>query len=221
MKVLETALADVLIIEPDVFGDTRGHFMETYQKERYVSLGIESEFVQDNLSFSTSGTLRGLHYQLPNTQAKLVQVLQGEVFAVAVDIRRGSPSFGRWVGVHLSDQNRRQVYIPGGFAHGFCVVSDTAVFSYKCSAFYDPGSEGGILWSDPGLGIDWPLKNVVLSDKDRHYACLKDTPTERLPLWEVKSYELLQRKEVHNPGRPGSFYASTPLTELAVDLPSD
>jgi dTDP-4-dehydrorhamnose 3,5-epimerase len=182
MKVIESFLPGVLIIEPNVFDDARGYFMETFQSDRYRSFGIESEFVQDNLSFSTRGTLRGLHYQLPNAQAKLVQVLQGEVFDVAVDIRRGSPSFGRWVGVNLSERNKRQLYIPEGFAHGFCVISDTAVFFYKCSSFYDPDREGGILWSDPGIGIEWPLEEVLLSDKDRRYSYIEDMPDERLPL---------------------------------------
>ena len=196
MKVWTTSLKDVLLIEQDVYGDKRGYFMETYQKKKYSSNCIESEFVQDNLSYSTGGTLRGLHYQFPNAQAKLIQVVQGEVFDVAVDIRRGSPSFGDWVGIHLSDQNKRQLYIPEGFAHGFCVTSDTAIFSYKCSAFYDPGSEGGILWSDPAIGIDWPSENFLLSDKDIKYPCLKDVPTERLPIMEVNSFRFLQQEQM-------------------------
>jgi dTDP-4-dehydrorhamnose 3,5-epimerase len=193
MKVVTTSLKDVLIVEQDVFGDRRGYFMETYHKNRYVSHCIETEFVQDNLSHSTGRTLRGLHYQFPNAQAKLIQVVQGEVFDVAVDIRRDSPSFGDWIGVYLSDRNKRQLYIPEGFAHGFCVISDTALFSYKCNAFYDPDSEGGILWSDPAIGIDWPLDNFLLSDKDLKYPCLKDVPVERLPLVEADSCRSLQQ----------------------------
>ena len=212
MKVLTTSLKDVLLIEQDVYGDRRGYFMETYQKKRYGSNCIETEFVHDNLSYSTGGTLRGLHYQFPNAQAKLIQVVQGEVFDVAVDIRRGSPSFGNWVGVHLSDQNKRQLYIPEGFAHGFCVISDTAIFSYKCNAFYDPGCEGGILWSDPAIGIDWPLDNFLLSDKDLKYSCLKDVPAERLPVMEVKSCRSLQ------PEQMGRLAGSLPARDLNTVL---
>ena len=212
MKILTTYLKDVLLIEQDVFGDKRGYFMETYQKNRYVSNSIKPEFVQDNLSYSTDGTLRGLHYQFPNAQAKLIQVVQGEVFDVAVDIRRDSPSFGNWVGVHLSDQNKRQLYIPEGFAHGFCVISDTAIFSYKCSAFYDPGSEGGILWSDPAIGIDWPLDNFLLSDKDLKYSCLKDVPAERLPVMEVDSCRSLQLEQM------GRLAGSMPARDLDTAL---
>ena len=212
MKVVTTSLKDVLLIEQNVFGDRRGYFMETYQKNRYVSHCIETEFVQDNLSYSTGGTLRGLHYQFPNAQAKLIQVVQGEVFDVAVDIRRGSPSFGEWVGVHLSDHNKRQLYIPEGFAHGFCVISDTAIFSYKCSAFYDPGSEGGILWSDPAIGIDWPLDNFLLSDKDLNYPCLKDVPAERLPVMAVNSFRSLQ------PEQADRLVGSLPARELNTVL---
>ena len=181
MKVLTTSLDGVLIIEPDVFGDQRGFFMETYQRQRYNAAGIETDFLQDNLSFSVKGTLRGLHYQHPHSQAKLVQVVQGEIYDVAVDIRRGSPTFGQWTGVHLSDENKRQFFIPEGFAHGFAVLSDTALFMYKCSDLYVPDSEGGLLWSDPDLGIDWPLSEPLLSDKDRRYPHLKDIPADRLP----------------------------------------
>ena len=183
MKVISTSLKDVLLIEPTVFEDKRGFFMETYQKETYRELGIDSDFVQDNLSFSVRGTLRGLHYQLPHAQAKLVQVITGEIFDVTVDIRRDSPSFGQWTGFRLSDKNKRQIYIPEGFAHGFCVLSETAVFTYKCSDFYSPDTERGILWSDPDIGVDWPVEKPVLSEKDRNYDYLKDIPPEHLPTY--------------------------------------
>jgi len=183
MKVLQTALEGVLIIEPDVFGDERGYFMETFHRKRYKKEGVDIEFVQDNLSFSSKGIIRGLHYQFPEAQAKLVQVIKGEVFDVTVDIRRGSPTFGQWVSVILSDENKQQIYIPEGFAHGFCVLSDTAFLTYKCSDFYAPDSEGGILWSDPDLGIDWPVEEPVLSEKDGQYLCLKDISLDRLPVY--------------------------------------
>ena len=146
MKTQKTELDGVLIIEPNVFEDQRGYFFETYNQDRYHEIGIKSDFVQDNLSFSVKGTLRGLHYQHPNDQAKLVQVILGEVFDVAVDIRRGSATFGKWIGQHLSNDNKLQIFVPEGFAHGFCVLSDTALFHYKCSDFYAPECEGGILW---------------------------------------------------------------------------
>jgi dTDP-4-dehydrorhamnose 3,5-epimerase len=183
MKVLQTALEGVLIIEPDVFRDERGYFIETFHRKRYQQGGVDAEFVQDNLSFSSKGIIRGLHYQFPQAQAKLVQVIKGEVFDVTVDIRRGSPTFGKWISVVISDEDKRQIYIPEGFAHGFCVLSDTAFIEYKCSDFYAPESEGGILWSDPDLGIDWPVKQPVLSDKDSNYLCLKDISLNRLPVY--------------------------------------
>jgi dTDP-4-dehydrorhamnose 3,5-epimerase len=183
MKILSTPLEGVLIVEPDLFGDRRGFFMETYHKKRYESEGIVADFVQDNLSYSVHGTLRGLHYQFPHSQAKLVQVFQGRIFDVAVDIRKGSSSFGQWTGVYLSDENKRQLFISEGFAHGFCVVSETALFSYKCSDFYAPENEGGILWSDPELSLEWPIKNPLLSEKDRNYPGLKDLLPERLPVY--------------------------------------
>jgi dTDP-4-dehydrorhamnose 3,5-epimerase len=184
MKILRADLEDVLIAELKVFNDDRGFFVENYHKKKYQDLGISVEFVQDNLSFSCKGTLRGLHYQHPHGQAKLVQVLVGHVYDVAVDVRKGSKNFGRWLGVHLSDQNKRQVYIPQGFAHGFCVLSETALFSYKCSDLYTPDCEGGLLWSDPDLGINWPVKEPILSEKDAVYPRLKDVPVERLPGYE-------------------------------------
>lgn len=186
MKILTTPLEGVLIIEPAVFEDERGYFMETYHQRRYNDSGIRPDFVQDNMSNSVRGTLRGLHYQYPHAQAKLVQVLQGAIFDVAVDIRQGSPQFGQWTGAELSDTNRRQIYIPEGFAHGFCVLSETALFSYKCSDLYAPECEGGIIWSDPTIHIDWPIDGPVLSEKDKNYPCLNDVPPDRLPLYGDK-----------------------------------
>jgi dTDP-4-dehydrorhamnose 3,5-epimerase len=183
MKVLETSLPGVLIIEPRVFDDERGFFMETYNEKRYREAVVDLSFVQDNFSHSVYGTLRGLHYQHPHGQAKLVQVLMGEVFDVAVDIRRGSPTFGQWCGEYLSDKNRRQLLIPEGYAHGFCVLSDTALFIYKCTDFYTPESERGILWSDPALGIEWPVDNPLLSEKDSNYQCLANVPVDSLPVY--------------------------------------
>ncbi|VEN74290.1 dTDP-4-deoxyrhamnose-3,5-epimerase [Candidatus Desulfarcum epimagneticum] len=167
MNIQTCAVPGPLIIEPDVFGDPRGFFMETYHRKRYEKAGIPHVFVQDNLSFSAKGVLRGLHFQKTRPQAKLVQALAGEVFDVAVDIRPGSETFGKWEGTLLSDKNKRQFFVPEGFAHGFCVISETALFAYKCSDFYDPEDEGGILWSDPDIGIDWPVENPVVSEKDR------------------------------------------------------
>lgn len=184
MNILDTRLNGVKIIEPNVFGDERGFFFESWQKERYESLGIQGEFVQDNVSFSTKGVLRGLHFQNPHGQGKLVSVLQGEVFDVAVDIRVGSPTFGQWEGVLLSGENHRQFWIPAGFAHGFCVVSNTALFSYKCTERYAPDCEGGIAWNDPAIGIDWPLKEVVLSEKDKQYTNLSEIALTRLPAFK-------------------------------------
>jgi len=185
MKLLQTELEEVFVIEPRVFEDPRGFFMETFHRERYEALGIHADFCQDNLSFSCKNTLRGLHYQLPREQAKLVQVLRGEIFDVAVDVRSGSPTFGRAVGVTLSESNRRQLFIPRGFAHGFCVLSETALFSYKCSNFYAPDCDRGVLWSDPALGIAWPIEDPLLSAKDQGLPLLKDIPEEQLPLFDA------------------------------------
>jgi dTDP-4-dehydrorhamnose 3,5-epimerase len=184
MQTGQTKLPGTLVVEPRVFPDGRGYFFESYHRGRYSQHGIMDEFVQDNLSYSVKDTLRGLHYQSPHSQAKLVQVLSGEVFDVAVDIRSGSPTFGQWEGVILSSENRKQFYIPKGFAHGFCVLSDTAIFSYKCDDFYAPDCEGGVLWSDPDLGIDWPVSTPLLSEKDTRYTRLKEIPMERLPVFE-------------------------------------
>ena len=183
MKIETTSIPGVLILEPGVFEDQRGFFMETYHRERYASAGILSDFVQDNLSLSYSGTVRGLHFQHPHGQAKLIQVLEGEVFDIAVDVRRGSPSFGKWVGVELSGSNHRQLFIPEGFAHGFCVTGERAVFHYKCSDFYSPASERGIIWNDPDLAVRWPVESPVLSAKDSSYGRLGDLPEDFLPVY--------------------------------------
>ena len=166
MKITTGIIKDILIIEPDVHGDHRGFFLETWNRQNYETAGIIDDFVQDNLSYSGRGTLRGLHFQITRPQAKLVQVISGEVFDVTVDIRPGSPTFGKWEGFFLSSENHRQLFIPGGFAHGFCVTSEFAYFHYKCSSFYDPQDEGGILWSDPDLGIEWPCEHPIISEKD-------------------------------------------------------
>jgi len=181
MKVNKTNLEGVLHIEPKVFGDARGFFLETYNKERYMTAGFpDVDFVQDNHSRSSKGVLRGLHFQLNNPQGKLVQVATGSVFDVAVDIRVGSPTFGKWYGCVLSEENHHQLWIPPKFAHGFCVLSDTADFIYKCTDYYQPKDEGGLLWSDPDIGIEWPLESPLLSEKDQAYACLKDIPHDQL-----------------------------------------
>ena len=181
MNVIETKLPGVLIIEPKVFGDARGYFMESFQAERYAEAGIPGPFVQDNLSFSRQGILRGLHVQNPRPQGKLVQVLQGEVFDVAVDIRVGSPTFGLWEGAVLSAENARQLYVPPGFAHGFVVTSETALFAYKCTDYYLPQSELSIIWNDPDIGIRWPLNDPQLSVKDAAGVRLAAVAPERLP----------------------------------------
>lgn len=189
MNVIPTRIPDVVVLEPRVFEDRRGYFMETYHRRRYEDAGIRRAFVQDNLSFSSKGVLRGLHFQVTRPQAKLVQVLTGTVFDVAVDIRRGSPTFGHWIGEILSAENRHQMFIPEGFAHGFLVLSDTAHFLYKCSDFYTPEDEAGLLWSDPDIGIAWPPSDAIVSEKDRLYPRLFDFPAERLPLWTAPEKE--------------------------------
>lgn len=183
MKVLETVLPGALVIEPQAFGDARGFFYESYNKARFEEAGIGAEFVQSNVSRSARGVLRGLHYQWPNPQGKLVSVLEGEVFDVALDIRRGSPTFGQWAGVMLTAENHRHFWIPEGFAHGFCVLSDFATFTYQCTALYDREADAGLRWNDPDLGIDWPLSAPLLSDKDNKAPLLKDVPLHRLPEW--------------------------------------
>jgi dTDP-4-dehydrorhamnose 3,5-epimerase len=183
MKVIPTDLDGVIIIEPDVFGDQRGFFFESYHHRRYAQVGIEDVFVQDNISFSLRNTLRGLHYQYPQGQAKLVQVLQGEIFDVTVDVRYGSPTFGRWAGAVISSENKRQLYVPEGFAHGFCVLSQNALFHYKCSDFYAPENEGGICWNDPQLDINWPVRSPMLSDRDQKLRPLGDVNITNLPTY--------------------------------------
>jgi len=180
MKFVSTAHPEVTRITPTVFEDSRGHFMETWQSRRFRDAGIDAEFVQDNLSESSKGTLRGLHYQIEQPQGKLVRVVSGEVFDVAVDLRRSSPNFGKWVGETLSARNRHQLWVPPGFGHGFLVLSDTAVFEYKCTDFYAPEFERSIRWNDPDIGIEWPLaddEQPVLSEKDAAAAFLKDAET--------------------------------------------
>ena len=185
MNVRETKLKGVLVLEPDVFSDERGFFLETWNSARYENAGIQDSFVQDNVSFSKKGVLRGLHFQYPQSQGKLIQVLLGQVVDVAVDIRVGSPTFGQWISFVLSDSNRRQIYIPPGFAHGYCVTSETAVFSYKCTEFYNPENQSGIIWNDPDLNIGWPIKEPVLSPKDTDCPRLKDLPPDKLPQFGV------------------------------------
>ena len=175
MKVVKTPIEGVLLIKPQVFGDERGYFVETWQKERYEAAGINLPFVQDNHSKSTKGILRGLHFQNQHPQGKLVMVSLGEVFDVAVDIRKGSPTFGKWFGAILNQENQNQLWIPPGMAHGFVVLSDVAHFHYKCTDFYHPGDEGSIRWNDPTIGIDWPYKEEpVLSAKDQIAPFFKD-----------------------------------------------
>ena len=184
MSVSKTSLPGVLLIEPRVFADARGFFLETWHQERYREYGLPHHFVQDNLSYSSHAILRGLHFQYPYAQSKLVYVVHGTVFDVAVDIRVGSPTFGRSYGVVLSSENKRQLYIPEGFAHGFCVTSENAVVVYKCTNFYAPSAEGGILWNDPDLAIRWPVLAPTLSDKDHRYPPLREISVDRLPHYD-------------------------------------
>ena len=184
MNVREAGLGEVLIIEPCVFEDPRGFFLETWNQSRYIQAGLPSRFVQDNLSYSTKGTLRGLHYQNPHPQGKLIYVLEGEVFDVVVDIRCGSPTYRKWIGVTLTAESKRQVYVPPGFAHGFCVMSDATLFAYKSTEFYDPVADHGITWDDPDIGINWPIGTPILSDRDRMLPTLKGTPAHKLPRFE-------------------------------------
>lgn len=181
MEVEASKLPGLLVIDPVVHGDTRGFFLETYSRERYVAAGIDGEFVQDNISSSGRGVLRGLHLQHPRGQGKLCSVVEGEVFDVAVDVRIGSPTFGQWMGVTLSSDTKRQLYIPPGFAHGFCVMSERALFSYKCTDFYSAADELGVAWDDDDIKINWPIDAPLLSNKDRAYPRLRDIPPDRLP----------------------------------------
>ncbi|TDR17531.1 dTDP-4-dehydrorhamnose 3,5-epimerase [Marinicella litoralis] len=184
MKIIESKLSGVLTIEPQVFGDERGYFMESWQSQRYQEAGIKQPFVQSNVSKSECGVLRGLHFQNPKPQGKLVYVLEGEVFDVAVDIRVGSPTFGQHESVVLSEKNHKQFYVPEGFAHGFCVLSATATFCYMCTNYYDASAEASLSWDDPELNIDWPIKQAKLSDKDSNALKLKDFNINKLPRFE-------------------------------------
>lgn len=174
MDITDLPLAGLKLIRPKLFADTRGHFLETHQQKRFANFGFGDRFVQDNLSYSRRGVLRGLHYQYPTWQGKLVLTVQGEIFDVAVDIRRDSPTFGKWHGVVLDDRRHEQLYIPPGFAHGFCVLSDEARVLYKCTSYYAPGEEHCLMWNDPAIGIDWPVKDPVLSDKDAQGKTLRE-----------------------------------------------
>ena len=184
MQIIKTPLPGVLLITPKIVGDERGFFVETWQKKLFEEVGIQIPFVQDNHSRSTKGVLRGLHFQLEHPQGKLVRVSLGSVFDVVVDVRVGSPAFGQWYGVELSAENHRQLWVPSGFAHGFCVLSDVADFQYKCTDYYCPDCEGGIAWNDPDIDIDWPITAPPsLSAKDQGYLSLADTPASALPVY--------------------------------------
>lgn len=181
MIVETTALEGVMILRPDVYSDGRGYFMETHHQARYRDHGIDRTFVQDNLSYSVRGTLRGLHFQVRRPQAKLVQVIAGRIWDVAVDLRPSSATYCRWLGVSLSDENHRQLFIPEGFAHGFCVLSPSAHFMYKCTDFYAPDDEAGVVWSDPDIGIHWPVEDPIVSEKDRNLPRLAELSPRQLP----------------------------------------
>lgn len=181
---IKTSIEDLYIIEPTVFGDNRGYFMESYSKRDFEEAGLTMDFVQDNESKSKKGVLRGLHFQTQCTQGKLVRVVEGEVYDVAVDLREGSPTFGKWEGVLLSAENKRQFYVPEGFAHGFLVLSDTATFQYKCTNYYAPEYDGGVLWNDPEIGVEWPLEGideVLLSDKDKKQQTFSEFKSKENP----------------------------------------
>lgn len=186
MQRIETSLPGVLELRPQVFRDARGFLVETYQSERFASIGITDSFVQDNQSCSKKGTLRGLHYQWPHSQAKLCRVVEGEALDVAVDIRLGSPHFGKWTTVLLSAAENNQIYIPAGFAHGFVALSDSVQFLYKCGDFYDPSSEHGILWNDPDLAISWGVESPLVSEKDAKFSKLAEVPREFLPRYSAR-----------------------------------
>lgn len=185
LKIQELSVPGVLLVTPDCFSDHRGFFMETHHQGKYGKSGLDATFVQDNHSHSDGPVLRGLHYQLTRPQGKLVYAVTGEIFDVAVDIRRGSPTFGRWAGAILSAENHRQIYVPEGFAHGFVVLSQAADVIYKCTDVYTPGDEYGVLWNDPALCIDWPVKQPVLSQKDLENKRLEEIPEDRLPQWRT------------------------------------
>ena len=184
MRFVPTSIPDVVIVEPDVYRDGRGFFLETFHADKYRTAGIVAPFVQDNRSQSVGGTLRGLHLQRSRPQGKLIHVVHGEIFDVAVDVRRGSPTFGRWIGVTLSADNFKQCYVPPGFAHGFCVLSPVAQVEYKCTDLYDPAGEIGIAWNDPALAIPWPVNAPVLSERDTRHPLLADV-ADNLPTWTI------------------------------------
>lgn len=179
LKITHTPLDGIIIIEPKILCDSRGYFFEMYQQERFKELGIPP-FIQDNHSLSKANVIRGLHYQQPNPQGKLVGVTQGTVWDVVVDIRQTSANYGKWFSIILDAEHHRQMYIPPGFAHGFCVLSEVAAFYYKCTQFYDPKAEQGIAWNDPSINIDWPIKNPILSEKDQHHPLLNEISHEKL-----------------------------------------
>jgi dTDP-4-dehydrorhamnose 3,5-epimerase len=181
LKIVPTELPGVVIVEPDAYADRRGRFFESWHQDRYRQVGLPAHFVQDNVANSVQGVLRGLHYQHPDAQGKLVFALAGEVFDVAADIRSGSPTWGKWVGVELSGENTRQLYVPPGFAHGYCVTSATAVVAYKCTAYYDATCDRGIRWNDPTLAVSWPVDVPILSDKDARAPLLADLSADALP----------------------------------------
>jgi len=183
VKIVETRLPGCVAIEPDVFGDSRGFFYESYNAEKYRAAGLDLRFVQSNVSRSARGVLRGLHYQWPNPQGKLVSVVEGEVYDVAVDIRRGSPTFGQWAGVILSAGNHRHFWVPEGFAHGFVVLSEFATFAYQCTNLYDAKADAGVRWNDAAIAIDWPVGAPLLSGKDEKAPLLADIAPERLPVY--------------------------------------
>jgi dTDP-4-dehydrorhamnose 3,5-epimerase len=183
VKIIETALAGCVVIEPAVHGDSRGFFYESFNAKTFADKGLDLSFVQTNVSRSAKGVLRGLHYQWPNPQGKLVSVLEGEVYDVAVDIRPDSPTFGQWAAAILSAVNKRHFWVPEGFAHGFAVLSDHATFVYQCTAFYDRASDAGIRWNDGRIGVDWPIARPVLSEKDQQTPFLDDVPREKLPTY--------------------------------------
>jgi dTDP-4-dehydrorhamnose 3,5-epimerase len=184
MKFQPAEIPDIIIIEPDVHRDARGFFLESYNERKYREAGLPATFVQDNHSRSMHRTLRGLHAQRGHPQGKLVRAIEGEIFDVAVDVRRGSPTFGRWIGVRLSAENFKQIYVPPGFAHGFCVLSDLAQVEYKVTDFYDPTDELGLLWNDPEVGIQWPVPEPLLSPKDSSAACLREI-MDQLPRYGI------------------------------------
>jgi len=199
MNIITTNLPSVIVIEPKVYGDKRGFFLETFREDVLLQAGINAHFVQDNHSRSSQGVLRGLHYQMTQTQGKLVRVATGSVFDVVVDVRSGSPTFGQWFGTELNEENIKMIFVPPGFAHGFVVLSETADFIYKCTDYYHPESEQGIAWDDPDLNIDWSIAEIAekisLSDKDKQNVKLKDQPAEKLPAYKDFMTEVEMRAE--------------------------